>query len=298
LNSSLSNVLDDLLSGRYKWLRGIVVDDHLFGIPAWNNAGVLKMRLNASDLGDVGTPRVLPLPSRTTMNNEKNVNDYLENGSADNVVRTDRWMWHGAALSSDEKYIYCVPSNKERVLKVKVDSNAEGPDVEEIGPSFPGKNKWYGGIRGHDACIYGAPYTASGILRIDPKDDSVEVLGDFGSGEWKWHGGVLCSNGCIFCFPSHSDYALKIDTTKDSHYSLIKLPPTRDKIKKYKWLGGSLGQDGAVYAIPCDTNSVLRIDPETDAVALFGLTPDGKNKCKFIASLLPNESKSALTVDL
>ena len=56
----------------------------------------------------------------------------------------------------------------------------------------PGRNKWYGGIRGPDGCVYGVPYTANHVLKIDPKKQSVEMLGDFSDvpGGWRWHGGV------------------------------------------------------------------------------------------------------------
>lgn len=274
--------------GQYKWLRGIVAHDHLYGIPAWSNEGVLKVSLtnhhddDGNNIG-VGTPTVLPIPTDANDSNSQNIKLCNVGGTEDDdliEVRTDRWMWHGAALSANEEYIYCIPSNKERVLKVKADPLAQGPLVEEIGPRFHGQNKWYGGIRGVDSCIYGVPYTANGVLRIDPADDSVTMIGDFGYGKYNWHGGVLAGNGCIYCFPSHSSHLLKIDTNLGvtDQLSLIELPPTKDGVNNYKWLGGALGIDGAVYAMPCDTNSVLRIDPENDSVSIFGETPTGKNK--------------------
>ena len=177
--------------GRYKWLRGIIAHDHLYGIPAWSNAGVLKVPIVSSSSSrdcdatsvHVGTPTVLPLPNTKMVEGDLNVQG-KENSLNDEqeMIRKDRWMWHGAALSEDETYIYCIPSNADRVMKVKVDPNVDpsGPHTEEIGPSVLGKNKWYGGIRGFDGCIYGAPYTARSILRIDPKTDKVTMLGDFG----------------------------------------------------------------------------------------------------------------------
>ena len=35
--------------GKFKWLRGIITDGHLYGIPAWSNHGVLKVRLREDD---------------------------------------------------------------------------------------------------------------------------------------------------------------------------------------------------------------------------------------------------------
>lgn len=64
-----------------------------------------------------------------------------------------------------------------------------------------------------DGCVYAPPYTATGVLRVDPRTDSVEVLGDFPSGEWKWHGGLLAkSTGVMYAFPAHSNEVLCIDT--------------------------------------------------------------------------------------
>ena len=34
------------------------------------------------------------------------------------------------------------------------------------------------------------PYTATGVLRINPMNDTVQILGDYPYGEWKWHGTV------------------------------------------------------------------------------------------------------------
>jgi hypothetical protein len=49
--------------GRFKWLRGIIHDGYLYGIPAWSTHGVLKVRLEPKSRKTRG-PRVklLPLP--------------------------------------------------------------------------------------------------------------------------------------------------------------------------------------------------------------------------------------------
>jgi hypothetical protein len=77
-------------------------------------------------------------------------------------------MWHGGAIgtsSSGVSSIYCIPSNAQHVLKVHLDGD-EKDKVEEIGPPLvDGQNKFYGGIKGLDGCIYGMPYTATGVLR-------------------------------------------------------------------------------------------------------------------------------------
>lgn len=67
-----------------------------------------------------------------------------------------------------------------------------------------------------DGCIYAPPYTATGVLRIDPQTDTVQVIGHFPYGGYKWHGGLLAkSTGVIYAFPAHSNEVLCIDTNVD-----------------------------------------------------------------------------------
>ena len=35
---------------------------------------------------------------------------------------------------------------------------------------MPGRWKWYGGLLGSDGCIYGMPYYANSVLKIDPSN--------------------------------------------------------------------------------------------------------------------------------
>ena len=66
--------------------------------------------------------------------------------------------------------------------------------AEEIGPNlfqFGGKNRWYGGILGVDGCVYAPPYAATGMLRIDPRTDSVDVISDFPEGVTSGMGGCF-----------------------------------------------------------------------------------------------------------
>ena len=73
-----------------------------------------------------------------------------------------------------------------------------------------------GGILGVDGCIYAPPYTATGVLRIDPRTDTVQVIGHFPYGGYKWHGGLLAkSTGVIYAFPAHSNEVLCVDTNVD-----------------------------------------------------------------------------------
>lgn len=192
-------------------------------------------------------------------------------------VDTKRWMYHGASLNADQSAIYCIPSNAQRVLKIDLITDA----CDFIGPSYNGQNKFYGGILGMDGCVYGIPYTGSGVMRIDTRTDLVDLLeipsGGAYTGKWRWHGGVYCpQNGCIYAFPSHADCVLKIDTTdtkKSGELSLIAIeraPYDDDPVCRYKWLGGCLGVDNCIYGMPSDANTILKIDPQTNIITTFG----------------------------
>jgi len=311
---------------RFKWLRGILVGDYLFGIPSWSSAGVLRVNLNSNylhklqqhfiekkELSDDGKIRkaqeddrvsVLPLPV-SIIDHDKNSKPSM-----------NRWLWHGAVLVNNNKSehtqqgdtirIYCIPANANRVLKVTSHISEESFHESKnfatsyIGPCLSNQcNKWYGGILGHDDAVYGIPYSAGSILRIDTKqdrsncdntetkDDIVQLQGDFGIGKYNWHGGVLSPiNGAIYAFPSHANTVLKIDTTKNGEWT--KLPiglafHDDDHIaaelteehsnmlnSKYKWLGGAIGEDGAIYGMPSDCSCILRINPHTDECYTFG----------------------------
>ena len=148
--------------GHFKWLRGIIVQNYLYGIPSCSTHGVLKVPL---------------LPSSPTTTTTKNEEDDEEESTKQqqlssrrrkkqqqpkvqilpfppNAIDDDsRWMWHGGAYSKQSHAIYCIPSNARRVLKVDIETDL----VTEIGLSLlpDGQNKWYGGILGKDGCIYG-----------------------------------------------------------------------------------------------------------------------------------------------
>lgn len=266
--------------GYFKWLRGIITNGFLYGIPAWSTNGVLKVRLQKKGKGP--RVRLLPLPNPPPPLDEKlnkkstirRANDRDQHNVNPSAVRRDKWMWHGAGLSqTSHPAIYCIPSNAERVLKVDVLTDA----VTEIGPAFKeGQNKWYGGIKGKDGCIYGMPYTASGVLRVDPTTDDVQVLGNFPVGGWKWHGGLMSpANGVIYAFPAHSNEVLCVDTNirqgEDQNWRVSTVPIQKHPNDKdpddlrYKWLGGAYGADGCIYGMPSDATSILRIEPHEQA---------------------------------
>ena len=315
---------------QFKWLRGIISGGRLFGIPAWCGLGVLSVdiegwrkfresnpgrRLVDDDEISSELISVLPLPD-----------------SSDGAV-PKRWMWHGAAMNKNATAIYCVPSNAERILKVDLLTMATtyieitpraGVTLEEHAMLLGRTNKFYGGILGDDNAVYGMPYAAGSVLRVDCNTDRAELIGDFGWGKYNFHGGIKAGLG-IYAFPAHSDNVLKINTTAAcdggdgcSRLSLLPIeraPYDDDTVSRYKWLGGSMGADGNIYGMPSDASSVLKIDVEADRVTTFGqiessrLNEDGspyveKNKWQggvlardgFVYAI-PSDSQSVLRID-
>lgn len=247
-------------SHQFKWLRGIITDDTLYGIPAWYD-GVLVVDIQEWKKWRIQHPnetivhyddddcqdfvKIIPLP------------DTVESYSNQ---KTKRWMWHGAALNANKSAIYCIPSNVQEVLKVDLTTyQTSYIPIPQHEPS-PNKtisltNKWYGGILGHDNAIYGIPYASGSVLRMDANTDTITLLGDYGTNQYNWHGGVLARNGNIYAFPAHAESVLKIDTAAvgSEDERLSTLPIRRavydaDGVMKYKWLGGSLGVDGNVVS--------------------------------------------------
>lgn len=257
-----------------KWLRGIISDGYLWAIPAWADS-VLCVDLDAfwgrRELpeGQTDVVNLIPLP--------------------DEHPKSMRWQWHGAGINHEKTAIYCIPSNAKYVLKVDVASKTtsfiEIEYDQETYPEFKPDvtNKWYGGIVGDDNAIYGIPYKACAVLRIDSTDDTARLIGpNYGIGKFFWHGGIK-REGKIYAHPSHADTVLTIDTSVESKGAITELPIHRapydkDTRSSYKWLGGSIGADGNIYCPACDTSHVLKINVENDHCETLGFAGTGKNK--------------------
>jgi hypothetical protein len=259
---------------RYKWLRGIIAHGYLWAIPSWADA-VLCVDIDAywgrRELpeGETDVVKLIPLPKEHP--------------------KDMTWQWHGASMNKEKTAIYCVPSNAQWVLKVDVATKTTSLieiDVDsELYPDFSLSvtNKWYGGIPGDDNAIYGIPYRACGVLRIDSITDTAKVIGpDYGVANYNWHGGVKV-NGKIYAHPSHAETVLVINTNEESKGEISELPIHRasydtDPCNRYKWLGGNVGADGNIYCPACDTSAILKINVTTDYCETMGFAGTAKNK--------------------
>lgn len=257
-------------NGQFKWLRGIIANGYLYGIPAWANS-VLEVDIDAMWGRREATGPIInliPLPEGHVVS---------------------QWQWHGASLNKAATAIYSIPSNAHKVLKVDLITHTTSfieiyipPEYKHF--SFNHSNKWYGGILGDDNAVYGMPYRTCSLLRIDTETDTATIVGpDHGCKLFNWHGGAKV-NGFIYAFPSHANTVLKIDTSMQSKGQISTLLDIHradydnDTNTNYKWLGGAIGADGNIYAMPADASAVLKIDTTTDHCSTFGFVGTEKNK--------------------
>ena len=257
---------------KFKWLRAVRAPDSstIIGLPCWANS-ILKIDTSTNSVttfGAAALESLLASPPSST-----------------------RWNWHGGQVSVNG-YVYAVPANAERVLKV----HPFHETVELVGPRFVGSSKWYGGILDKSNNIWCVPYGHDRVLKITPglngeEDDIREVgpvhenVSNQGNANYGWHGGVHCpETDCIYAFPAHGSSVLKIRCGEDA---VETVGEGLFGNEEYKWLGGCVDERGCVWGVPSDTETLLRIQPSKaaggeDVVELVdtrGLLSDiGKNR--------------------
>ena len=236
----------DTSQGRlFKWLRGIVVGDLIYGLPCHAD-DILKINVKTQEI------TTLPIPYEALYDSPEEAK----------VQRQMIWKYHGGTICPIDNCIYAIPQRAHHVLKIDLTTE----NVSIVGPAFPGSYKWYGGIVGkQDGAIYGIPQCASGVLRITPAD--VTVHGDFGIGDHKWHGGAPATNtGVIVSIPANADKILCITPGETPKLELIGnesfIQSGRHRTDgKYKYLGAMASNvSGKVYLFPCASEYVLQVD--------------------------------------
>ena len=246
------------------------VEDSIYGIPCHADA-VLKIHVPTQEVS------LLPIPYEEF---------YAANSEMANQERSEVFKYHGANQSPLDHCIYAIPQSATRILKI----DPVNDTCSLIGPSFPGRWKWYGGLLGKtDGAIYGIPQNSKHVLRIHPQD-GVTLHGSLGDGGHKWHGAATSPDGVIVCVPSNADSVLCIQppiTKGDENTAenirqipepilyqlgdadIIKTGRHR-KDKKYKFLGGMAGSDGRVYVLPSGAEHVLQVDTDKKMVQNVG----------------------------
>ena len=227
--------------GRQKWFGGILGSDGcVYGVPH-NAEGVLRIDPQTDAVSVLFAPPEAPLPAgRWKYHGGAAVGDkiYGYPNNADNVLVVDvrasrvytvgdaatvrsgrhripqdrRYKYLGGAASLDGKCLYLFPCDAERVLKIHVETDA----LELVGPLLlDGENKYQNGFCASDGCLYGIPQRATGILRIDGRDDHVDVMplgADLAGVKDKFEGGVQAVDGSsvMYCIPLRARSCVKI----------------------------------------------------------------------------------------
>ena len=174
--------------GGYKWHGGVVAPDGcIYAMPSHANA-VLKVtpgeNVGVKIIGNLRTENSIP--------------------------HLYKYKYGGGVVGSDGN-VYGIPSDADYVIRI----NTQTEQVEEVGPAWPGLNKWQNGFLGRDGASYCIPCNADTVLRIFPlPSGEVEVStigGPFPGGKEKWEGGTVGPDGAMYCYPQQADYMLQIN---------------------------------------------------------------------------------------
>jgi hypothetical protein len=189
-----------VLGGKYKWLRGIVIGNIIYGLPCHADC-VLRIDSSTDEVSVIDIPY------------EKYFDDKGEELEA-HQERHRGWKYHGGSISPHDGCIYAIPQSAKCVLRI--DPKTE--TCSFVGPKFEGRCKWYGGVVGKtDGAIYAIPQNAEGVLRIDASGAAVEgkgapesrvmvtTHGKFPLGQHKWHGAAASHDGTIVSVPANAD---------------------------------------------------------------------------------------------
>jgi hypothetical protein len=227
---------------KFKWLRGIPVGDVIYGLPC-HASEVLRIHVPTQTITKI------PIP-------------YEESYSDPKIAKAQRkmvWKYHGGSICNDG-CIYAIPQSSLHVLKIDPSTDT----CSLVGPSLPGKYKWYGGVESNGA-IYCVPQNSPHVLRIHP--DSITLHGDYGDGGHKWHGAAKADDGTIVCIPNNVDRVLLISPGTDTEPTLTEIGDEtiiqtgrHRSDRKYKYLGAMAGTNGRVYIFPSGSEYVLEVD--------------------------------------
>lgn len=233
----------------YKWLRGVVVGDYIYGLPCHADQ---VLRIHVPTLQVVK----LDIPYDSFYRSTTNDHDFKTTAKEQ---RQMKWKYHGGNVCPHDGCIYAIPQAAHHVLRINPignDKNGIPIQKEEItlvGPEFPGKCKWYGGILGkQDGAIYGIPQNANGVLRIAPDQISI-------------HGQDIVdskTNCMINPLPNNDEYTGDESELEGPHnQDEIGNNATTKIVGQHRWHGGAAAANGDIVCVPANAYSVLCITP-------------------------------------
>lgn len=274
--TNVSTLIGPVMKGKYKWLRGVLVGETIYGLPCHADT-VLKVHVPTGEITQ------LPIDYEgfftNSSANEETSNDALSPEGKAQQQRKQEWKYHGGSVCPMDGCIYTIPQSATYVLKIDpaTDECTLFGDTE-----IPGRYKWYGGVVGkQDGAIYGIPHSSPSVLRIHPTE-GVTLHGNYIGGH-KWHGATAAPDGTIVCVPANADSVLCIVPASPEpklieigDVTVLKSGRHRNDTK-YKFLGAMAGPDQKVYCFPCASERVIAIDTSTLTVAEIGPNIYDKN---------------------
>jgi len=182
--------------------------------------------------------------------------------------------WVGDGICNDE-------NNIDGCL---LDGNDCVPSMKVIGDKYKGMRKYKKGVLGHDGNIYGIPFYANRMLRINPSTNTAittDLVGDdIGDEDRNWYGGVVGTNGIIYGVPNVAKFIMSYNPTTEETQLIAEGHPLLESAR-YKFTGGVLAKNGMIYFIPRDYNKVIKFDPsnlEDPLTEVGDDLGDGSNK--------------------
>jgi hypothetical protein len=197
--------------------------------------------------------------------------------------------YQGSVLAPNED-IYFIPNGATGPAKLDPETDtfsrltgnwsATGPAGGPTGPIVNLSGVYHSGVLHPNGYIYGNPYQANAILRIDPSTDTFDFVGALPF-RIRCHGGVVAPNNKIYFIPEDTytdgsgiNYFWEYDTDTDSYNQF----GATSGIQMFR--GGVLAPNGFIYTLPRNSNFCAKIDPDTRTVTYFGSEsiPAGTNR--------------------
>lgn len=139
--------------------------------------------------------------------------------------------------------------------------------------------------------IYGVPYRASKIIKIDTNTDSVTFisLDGLSTNHGQFSGGAYAPNGCIYMMMCIGNKILKLDPSDDT-YTYIDGAIT--DTSTYKYTTACCTKKGVIYAFPAAGGSgkIIKLNTKTDTYTLLNdYTFNGQSGGYFGCSTLAHD---------
>lgn len=174
--------------------------------------------------------------------------------------------------------VWCMPYTSVGALRIDT-VNASATTVGNIGSSTL---KYYSGVAHPNGFVYGIPYNASSVLKINVDTNTLSQFGNIVANQ-KYLGPTIAPNGKIYAprITTTIDGILEIDVVSETTKIIPFIPQTISGTRissgfGQNFFGGStLGYDGLIYFAMNSTNlgCILQFNPDTYEQFYIPFTP-------------------------